>query len=84
MKKLFALAFVLALTALPGGPAAAYTAADQAACQDDAFRVCNHAIPDERRVRACLVANMRRLSPQCRRAFSRGRRGDLMSPRIDG
>jgi hypothetical protein len=84
MHKLIALAFILTVTALPAGPAAAYTAADQAACQDDAFRVCNHAIPDERRVRACLVANMRRLSPQCRRAFHRGRRGELVSPRIDG
>jgi hypothetical protein len=85
MKKLIALAFVLAMTALPSGPAAAYNSNDQAACQDDAFRVCNHAIPDERRVKACLLANMRRLSPQCRRAFSKGRRGELlMSPRIAG
>jgi hypothetical protein len=85
MLKLTALAFVLTVAALPTSPAAAYTAADQAACQDDAFRLCNNAIPDERRVRACLVANMRRLSPQCRRAFQRGRRGELlMSPRLDG
>ena len=84
MQKLFALAFILTMTALPGGPAAAYTADEQAACQDDAFRLCNNAIPDEKRVKACLLANQRRLSPQCRRAFQRGKRGELMSPRIDG
>ena len=86
MKKLIALAFVLGMTVLPGGPttAAAYDSNDQSACQDDAFRVCNHVIPDERKVKQCLLANMRRLSPQCRRAFSRGKRGELMSPRIDG
>jgi hypothetical protein len=79
MKKLIAIAFVVTVAALPR-PAAAYTASDQAACQDDAFRVCSHAIPDERRVKACLISNMRRLSPQCRRVFQRSRRGEMSSP----
>jgi hypothetical protein len=32
-----------------------------------------HAIPDEQRVRQCLVRNMRRLNPTCRTAFHRKR-----------
>ena len=31
------------------------------------------AIPDEQRVRQCLVRNMRRLNPTCRSAFHRKR-----------
>ena len=76
MLKLIAIAFVLTVIALPG-TASAYTQEEQMACQDDAFRLCGHAIPEEQRVKACLIANMRRLSPRCRRMFNRGRRGDV-------
>jgi hypothetical protein len=75
MGKLIASAFVLALLAMAPAPAsAAYTAEQQAACQDDAFRLCGDAIPDEGRVRACMVRKMRQLSPRCRRMFQGGRR----------
>jgi len=73
MRKLVALAFLVTLTTL-SGPALAVTPEEQAACQGDAFRLCERAIPDERRVKACLLSNMRRLSPPCRRVFQRGPR----------
>jgi hypothetical protein len=73
--KLIATAFLLTgLWLLSPSPAAAYTQAEQQACQDDAFRLCGDFIPDERRVKACLISKMRRLSPACRRIFQRARR----------
>ena len=41
------------------------------ACQDDAFRVCGEAIPDEVRVRACMIAKISQLSPGCRKEFNK-------------
>jgi hypothetical protein len=38
----------------------------QVACEDDAFRLCNDAIPDEARVYACMAAQKSKLSPGCR------------------
>lgn len=75
MRTLIATAFVLTgFALLSPSPASAYTATEQQACQNDAFRLCGDAIPDERRVKACLIAKMRRLSPPCKRMFRRGRR----------
>jgi len=71
MTKLPLIALALVFFALPAE--AQPTPAQRQACQDDAFRLCNDAIPDEQRVRQCLVRNMRRLSPTCRGAFHRGR-----------
>jgi hypothetical protein len=60
-------------------PASAYTYEEQAACIGDAFQFCGYAIPDEGRVKACLIANVQRLSTGCRSLFhvpgpARGRR----------
>lgn len=41
----------------------------QTACEDDAFRLCNDAIPDESRVYACMAAQKSKLSPGCRAMF---------------
>jgi hypothetical protein len=49
------------------------TPAQRQACEQDAYRLCQDAIPDEQRVRQCLVRNMRRLNPTCRSAFHRKR-----------
>ncbi len=73
MQKLIAFAFLVTVAAF-AAPASAATAEEQAACQDDAFRVCGNAIPDEQRVKACMIANVRKLSPGCRRFFVRPRR----------
>ena len=38
-------------------------------CADDARFVCGRFIPDVDRITACMKANKRQLSPQCRRHF---------------
>jgi hypothetical protein len=68
-----ALIALLLTAATPASAAPAYSPEDQRACQDDAFRLCNHAVPDEQKVKACFMANFRKLSPGCRRVFQRGR-----------
>jgi hypothetical protein len=72
MKTTIAFALMLALTAV-AGQARAYTEQERQACEPEAFRLCSDAIPDEARVKACLIANMRKLTPACRRVFTRSR-----------
>jgi hypothetical protein len=38
----------------------------QAACQDDALRLCSAAIPDEGRIHSCLYQYRASISPACR------------------
>jgi hypothetical protein len=70
MRKLL-VAFVFAVFSLP--TQAQPTPAQRQACEQDAYRLCERAIPDENRVRQCLIANMRRLNPTCRSAFAKGK-----------
>jgi hypothetical protein len=74
MPKAIAFAFLLSLASFTGTASAQNTPEAQQACQDDAFKFCNELIPDEGKVKACLIHNLRRLTPACRRMFSRGRR----------
>lgn len=69
MMKLPLIALAIAFLAAPAD--AQPTPAQRQACEQDAFKHCSDAIPDERRVRQCLVKNMRRLNPTCRSAFHR-------------
>jgi hypothetical protein len=46
------------------------TDAEQRACTPDVFRLCSAAIPNERRIVACLKSNKTKLSPACRKVFS--------------
>ena len=69
MVRQIALGVALALGAI--GMAAAQTAEDQAACQDDAFRVCSHTIPDRERTFQCMIVNKDALSAQCRTVIAR-------------
>jgi hypothetical protein len=48
------------------------TSADQQACTDDVYRLCNQFIPDAEKISVCLIQNRRQLSPACRAVFSRG------------
>ena len=68
-KLLVACAFVVVSLPAQAQP----TPAQRQACEQDAFRLCESAIPDENRVRQCLVRNMRRLNPVCRSAFRSGK-----------
>lgn len=72
MAKLSLIALVFAFLASPAD--AQPTQAQRMACEQDAFRLCQDAIPDEQRVRQCLVRNMRRLNPTCRSAFQGSKR----------
>ena len=57
--------------AFSGAASAEPTQAERAACQVDAFKFCQHAIPDRDQVRACLRQNVRRLNATCRGAIQR-------------
>jgi hypothetical protein len=67
MIKQVTLAAAFTLTSF--APAFAETPEERQACTDDAFRLCQQAIPDRDRVFACLIANSNVLSPLCHRAL---------------
>jgi hypothetical protein len=46
------------------------TEAERRACTPDVFRLCSAAIPNERRIVACLKSNKEKLSPACRKVVS--------------
>jgi hypothetical protein len=49
------------------------TSKQRSACERDSHRLCAEAEPDAIAVEKCLAANIRKLSPACRRQFkSRG------------
>lgn len=47
----------------------AQTQDEQQACENDAFKFCQDAIPDEDRVYACLHKHRHEISPTCRKAL---------------
>ncbi|MBO0734490.1 MAG: hypothetical protein J2P49_09285 [Methylocapsa sp.] len=72
MKFKLALAFT-AFSVLLTAPAMSQSREQaQAACQDDAFRLCPNDVPDEARIRSCLSQHMGSLSPACRAQFKGG------------
>jgi hypothetical protein len=73
MQKLIAFALTFGFLTLSHSAQAQHTFAERAACQQDAFRMCTHAMPDRDRVRSCLRQNMRRISSLCRGALQRSR-----------
>jgi hypothetical protein len=68
MIKQVTLAAAFAMTSLTA--AVAETPEERQACTDDAFKVCQQAVPDRDRVFACLVQNASQLSPLCRNALA--------------
>jgi hypothetical protein len=52
------------------GAANAQSSAARAACQADAQKHCASAIPDQTKVRACLVQNKAKLSQACQQAIT--------------
>jgi hypothetical protein len=70
--RFFQLGIVLAAVlsfALLSSAGQAYSPEEQAACTDDAFRVCGAEIPDVDRVTACMIRNRSLLSPGCKVYF---------------
>lgn len=55
--------------AFAGSAFAAGTPQQRRACRADAFRLCRKYIPWERPVKACMIANFSKLSPQCQAQF---------------
>lgn len=47
------------------------TKSAQEACTPDVHRLCEAAVPDEKRIVACLRANVWKLSVDCRHVFRR-------------
>jgi hypothetical protein len=64
----------LALMAvLVPSPVAAQGMSEQrAACEDEARWLCSNYIPDENAIKACMLRNLRALSPRCRAMFGGG------------
>jgi hypothetical protein len=65
------LALGIAVTLGAVSLATAQTPDEQAACTDDAFRVCSDAIPDRDRVAQCLIVNKDAISQACRTVIAR-------------
>lgn len=67
----------LALALFAASPAASQSnprGEQQAACEDDAYRLCPDAIPDEARITNCLASQKANLSPACRAQFGAPKR----------
>jgi hypothetical protein len=45
------------------------TAEQRWACEHDALAFCSREIPDVERITACMVNNLKKLSPRCRAQF---------------
>ncbi len=45
----------------------------QQACQDDALRLCSEHVPDHAKIKSCLVAHKKAISPACRSLVSPGK-----------
>jgi len=62
----------------PSLVAAQGTPQQRAACEDEAKWLCSNYIPDEGAIKACMLRNLKALSPRCRAMFgppgAKGRR----------
>jgi hypothetical protein len=70
MKSALALAVVSVFMASPALSQSDLRSKQQAACEDDAYRLCPDEIPDEDRVASCMKRQKSKLSPGCRAMFT--------------
>ena len=71
MRTIFRLSAVVAIFAVT--PAVAQGTAEQkASCENDAYRLCESAVPDAVAVETCLSAHLSALTPDCRAEFTGG------------
>jgi len=71
----FATFFGLALIAsFAPGPAAAFTAAQKAACGGDAQRLCASSMSGPQKLTACMQSNQSKVSSGCRAAMGGGKK----------
>jgi hypothetical protein len=58
------------VTAVLAARSQAQGMADQRwACEQDAFKLCGSEIPNVQRITACMIKNVKKLSPACRAQF---------------
>jgi len=69
MKKAKHYILILCLIAPISAHAAAGEAEKEAACRDDAMRLCSQNIPDRDKITSCMRERMPKLSPACRAVF---------------
>jgi hypothetical protein len=62
-------AAVAFMVSLFNGSADAGSAEQRWACERDALVFCSNEIPNVDRITACMIKNLRRLSPPCRAEF---------------
>jgi hypothetical protein len=79
MKSALALVIISLLMTSPARSQSDLRSQQQAACEDDAYRLCPNEVPDEARITSCLERQKSQLSPGCRAMFApshrhRGRR----------
>jgi hypothetical protein len=67
-----ALAFAVSLSAISSTSSFAFSDAEKAACQGDAYRICASEIPNISRTVACMVRNKDKVSPGCRAYIDAG------------
>jgi len=70
MKSAVALVVLLLSMTSPALGQSGLRAEQQAACEDDAYRLCPDEIPDEARVASCMRRQKAKLSPGCRAMFT--------------
>jgi Cysteine rich repeat len=69
MKSALALAVVSVFMASPALSQSDLRSKQQAACEDDAYRLCPDEVPDEAQIATCLERQKSKLSPGCRAMF---------------
>jgi len=67
-----AVMFGLALLAMPEPAGAQWSAAQRAACQGDAQRLCAQSLADPGQLTACMQRNASKVSKGCRTAMGAG------------
>ena len=70
MKSALALVILSLLMTSPARSQSDLRSQQQAACEDDAYRLCPDEVPDEARVASCMARQKTKLSPGCRAMFT--------------
>jgi Cysteine rich repeat len=70
MKSAFAYVILSLFVTSPALSQSDLRSQQQAACEDDAYRLCPDEVPDEARITSCLAHQKSKLSPGCRAMFT--------------
>jgi len=70
-----AIAAALGVITLSSASAGEGTSEQRVACRNDAWSFCREEIPDVERITACMIKNLKKLSPPCRAQFKASGQG---------